>query len=85
MDQASALSPGKHGLSPEHTPDTVRHVMSSCSALHFSGLMTIGRYGYDLTEGPNPDFQVGGHVTPPPAQFNYNVGLRNSTLYRTIM
>lgn len=38
--------------------NTVRHIVSQCSALHFLGLMTIGRYGYDLNLGPNPDFQV---------------------------
>lgn len=38
--------------------NTVKHIVSQCTALHFSGLMTIGRYGYDLTLGPNPDFQV---------------------------
>uniref|UniRef100_A0A3B5RFB0 Pyridoxal phosphate binding protein n=1 Tax=Xiphophorus maculatus TaxID=8083 RepID=A0A3B5RFB0_XIPMA len=48
----------KHGLPPEDTVNTVKHIVSQCSALHFSGLMTIGRYGYDLTLGPNPDFQV---------------------------
>ncbi|XP_056130502.1 pyridoxal phosphate homeostasis protein isoform X1 [Lampris incognitus] len=48
----------KHGLSPEETVNTVRHILSQCTALHFSGLMTIGRYGYDLSEGPNPDFQM---------------------------
>lgn len=49
---------GKHGLPPEETVNTVKHIVSQCSALQFSGLMTIGRYGYDLTLGPNPDFQV---------------------------
>lgn len=48
----------KHGLAAEEAVDTVRHVLNHCSALHFSGLMTIGRYGYDLSEGPNPDFQM---------------------------
>ncbi|XP_023248795.1 pyridoxal phosphate homeostasis protein-like, partial [Seriola lalandi dorsalis] len=48
----------KHGLPPEETVNTVKHIVSQCSALHFSGLMTIGRYGYNLTLGPNPDFQV---------------------------
>ncbi|XP_027871969.1 pyridoxal phosphate homeostasis protein isoform X2 [Xiphophorus couchianus] len=48
----------KHGLPPEDTVNTVKHIVSQCSALHFSGLMTIGRYGYDLTLGPNPDFQI---------------------------
>lgn len=48
----------KHGLNPDETVDTVKHIVSNCPALVFSGLMTIGRYGYDLSEGPNPDFQV---------------------------
>ncbi|CAF90890.1 unnamed protein product, partial [Tetraodon nigroviridis] len=48
----------KHGLPPEETVDAVRHILSHCPALHFSGLMTIGRYGYDLSLGPNPDFQM---------------------------
>uniref|UniRef100_A0A8C7Z750 Pyridoxal phosphate homeostasis protein n=1 Tax=Oryzias sinensis TaxID=183150 RepID=A0A8C7Z750_9TELE len=48
----------KHGLPPEETVSTVKYIVSQCSALHFLGLMTIGRYGYDLTLGPNPDFQM---------------------------
>ncbi|XP_068196781.1 pyridoxal phosphate homeostasis protein [Antennarius striatus] len=48
----------KHGLPPADTVDTVKHIVSQCSALHFTGLMTIGRYGYDLSLGPNPDFQM---------------------------
>uniref|UniRef100_A0A671TXI8 Pyridoxal phosphate homeostasis protein n=1 Tax=Sparus aurata TaxID=8175 RepID=A0A671TXI8_SPAAU len=48
----------KHGLPPEETVITVKHIVSQCSALHFLGLMTIGRYGYDLSLGPNPDFQM---------------------------
>ncbi|CAJ1055111.1 pyridoxal phosphate homeostasis protein isoform X1 [Xyrichtys novacula] len=48
----------KHGLPPEDTVNTVKHIVSQCSALHFLGLMTIGRYGYDLSLGPNPDFQM---------------------------
>ncbi|KAM4609726.1 pyridoxal phosphate homeostasis protein isoform 2-T3 [Polymixia lowei] len=48
----------KHGLPPEETVNTVKHILSKCTALHFSGLMTIGRYGYNLSDGPNPDFQM---------------------------
>ncbi|ROL43161.1 Pyridoxal phosphate homeostasis protein [Anabarilius grahami] len=48
----------KHGLPPDETVNMVKHVVSQCSALDFAGLMTIGRYGYDLSEGPNPDFQM---------------------------
>ncbi|XP_069773567.1 pyridoxal phosphate homeostasis protein [Narcine bancroftii] len=48
----------KHGLSAEETLGTVRHIIDNCPSLEFVGLMTIGRYGYDPREGPNPDFQV---------------------------
>ncbi|XP_062871565.1 pyridoxal phosphate homeostasis protein [Trichomycterus rosablanca] len=48
----------KHGLNPDETVSTVKHIISNCPALAFAGLMTVGRYGYDLTEGPNPDFQM---------------------------
>ncbi|XP_033998666.1 pyridoxal phosphate homeostasis protein [Trematomus bernacchii] len=48
----------KHGLPPEDTVSTVQHILSHCAALDFLGLMTIGRYGYDLNLGPNPDFQT---------------------------
>uniref|UniRef100_A0A8C3ZDP3 Pyridoxal phosphate homeostasis protein n=1 Tax=Denticeps clupeoides TaxID=299321 RepID=A0A8C3ZDP3_9TELE len=48
----------KHGLPPEETVGTVKHLVSHCPALHFAGLMTIGRYGYELSDGPNPDFQM---------------------------
>ncbi|XP_048835978.1 pyridoxal phosphate homeostasis protein [Brienomyrus brachyistius] len=48
----------KHGLPPEETVQTVKHIVSQCPALHFMGLMTIGRHGYDLSKGPNPDFQM---------------------------
>ncbi|XP_010780049.1 proline synthase co-transcribed bacterial homolog protein-like, partial [Notothenia coriiceps] len=51
-------SPDKHGLPPEDTVSTVQHILSHCAALDFLGLMTIGRYGYDLNLGPNPDFQT---------------------------
>ncbi|XP_056278238.1 pyridoxal phosphate homeostasis protein isoform X1 [Pseudoliparis swirei] len=48
----------KRGLAPEETLATVEHILSRCAALHFSGLMTVGRSGYDLSLGPNPDFQM---------------------------
>ncbi|KAK1154140.1 pyridoxal phosphate homeostasis protein [Acipenser oxyrinchus oxyrinchus] len=48
----------KHGLPPGDTVAAVQHIVSRCTALEFVGLMTIGRYGYDLSEGPNPDFQM---------------------------
>lgn len=50
--------PGKHGLSPSETVDLVKHIMENCPGLEFVGLMTIGSFDHDLTQGPNPDFQV---------------------------
>uniref|UniRef100_A0A8C5LJ59 Pyridoxal phosphate homeostasis protein n=1 Tax=Jaculus jaculus TaxID=51337 RepID=A0A8C5LJ59_JACJA len=44
----------KHGLPPSGTIATVEHYPS----LEFVGLMTIGSFGHDLNQGPNPDFQV---------------------------
>jgi len=76
----AALTPpcvaGKRGLAPEETLATVEHILSRCAALHFSGLMTVGRSGYDLSLGPNPDFQVrrgerqrrGSRAPPPQAE-----------------
>ncbi|XP_065351200.1 pyridoxal phosphate homeostasis protein [Cloeon dipterum] len=48
----------KGGLIPEEAPDLVSHLLEKCPNLKFAGLMTIGQYGYDLSRGPNPDFQV---------------------------
>ncbi|XP_018416524.1 PREDICTED: proline synthase co-transcribed bacterial homolog protein [Nanorana parkeri] len=48
----------KHGLSPSGTVDLVKHIKEKCPGLEFVGLMTIGSFGYDLGQGPNPDFQL---------------------------
>ncbi|KAM4747210.1 pyridoxal phosphate homeostasis protein [Rhinophrynus dorsalis] len=48
----------KHGLAPADTVGLVKHIKEKCSSLEFVGLMTIGSFGYDVTEGPNPDFQL---------------------------
>lgn len=34
----------------------VEHVLKNCPTLKFNGLMTIGQYDYDMSQGPNPDF-----------------------------
>jgi hypothetical protein len=33
-------------------------IRDKCPCLEFSGIMTIGAYGYNTAEGPNPDFLV---------------------------
>ncbi|XP_020012410.1 pyridoxal phosphate homeostasis protein isoform X2 [Castor canadensis] len=48
----------KHGLPPSETIATVEHINAKCPSLEFVGLMTIGSFGHDLSQGPNPDFQV---------------------------
>uniref|UniRef100_A0A4W3HDH1 Pyridoxal phosphate homeostasis protein n=1 Tax=Callorhinchus milii TaxID=7868 RepID=A0A4W3HDH1_CALMI len=49
------------GSAPEHL-SVVEHNARRVLNLEFTGLMTIGRYGYDLSQGPNPDFQkLSGH------------------------
>ncbi|XP_077161522.1 pyridoxal phosphate homeostasis protein [Paroedura picta] len=48
----------KHGLPPGETVTTVAHIVQKCPSLEFVGLMTIGSLGHDLSQGPNPDFQL---------------------------
>ncbi|XP_036312850.1 pyridoxal phosphate homeostasis protein [Pipistrellus kuhlii] len=48
----------KHGLPPSETVATVEHINAKCPSLEFVGLMTIGSFGHDLSQGPNPDFQM---------------------------
>ncbi|XP_015269483.1 PREDICTED: proline synthase co-transcribed bacterial homolog protein [Gekko japonicus] len=48
----------KHGLPPGETAATVAHITQKCPSLEFVGLMTIGSFGHDLSQGPNPDFQL---------------------------
>jgi pyridoxal phosphate enzyme (YggS family) len=47
----------KHGCEPDEVTQIVSHILSTCSHLEFSGLMTIGALDHDLCKGPNPDFQ----------------------------
>ncbi|KAF6084715.1 pyridoxal phosphate binding protein [Phyllostomus discolor] len=48
----------KHGLPPSETVAVVEHINAKCPGLEFVGLMTIGSFGHDLSQGPNPDFQM---------------------------
>lgn len=47
----------KSGCETAEAAAVVEHVMKECPNLKFQGIMTIGRFGYDLSLGPNPDFQ----------------------------
>lgn len=46
----------KQGCECEEAPTVVKHIVENCKNLNFMGLMTIGAYGYDIANGPNPDF-----------------------------
>uniref|UniRef100_A0A069DY05 Pyridoxal phosphate homeostasis protein n=1 Tax=Panstrongylus megistus TaxID=65343 RepID=A0A069DY05_9HEMI len=46
----------KGGCEPEKSCDLVEFIIKSCPSLKFVGLMTIGIFGYDISNGPNPDF-----------------------------
>jgi len=46
----------KNGCTPEEAIPLVQHIVDKCPNLELIGLMTIGKFGYDLSKGPNPDF-----------------------------
>ncbi|XP_050357718.1 pyridoxal phosphate homeostasis protein [Nymphalis io] len=46
----------KNGVEPSQVTKLVEHVRNNCPDLDFKGLMTIGQYDYDMSQGPNPDF-----------------------------
>ncbi|XP_063226808.1 pyridoxal phosphate homeostasis protein isoform X2 [Bacillus rossius redtenbacheri] len=46
----------KSGCKREEVTEVVKHVVENCTNLQFVGLMTIGKYGYDPSQGPNPDY-----------------------------
>jgi len=48
----------KNGAPPSEAVSLAKHVVENCSNLKLLGLMTIGRFDHDISEGPNPDFQV---------------------------
>ncbi|MCL4125713.1 UNVERIFIED_CONTAM: hypothetical protein GTU68_005008, partial [Idotea baltica] len=75
----------KYGVAPLEAPDLVGFVLSSCPALEFVGLMTIGAFDHDLSKGPNPDFQtllscraaVCERHSLQPAQVELSMGMSN--------
>ncbi|KAI4461288.1 proline synthetase co-transcribed bacterial protein [Holotrichia oblita] len=46
----------KNGTPPSNVVELSRFVLENCPNLRLHGLMTIGLFGYDLSNGPNPDF-----------------------------
>ena len=48
----------KSGTTSNEAVSLVDHIVSKCPNLEFRGLMTIGSYGHDYTQGENPDFEV---------------------------
>lgn len=54
----SCLIAEKNGVLADEVVDLYKHIIEKCQNLEVVGLMTIGRYGYDCSQGPNPDFLV---------------------------
>lgn len=46
----------KSGVADEKAAELVQFILNECDRLNFRGLMTIGKIGYDVSNGPNPDF-----------------------------
>lgn len=46
----------KSGCDITQVTTLVKYVIQNCPNLKFMGLMTIGKFGYDIANGPNPDF-----------------------------
>ncbi|XP_014485218.1 PREDICTED: proline synthase co-transcribed bacterial homolog protein isoform X2 [Dinoponera quadriceps] len=47
---------GKSGCDMTEAPALVKYIVNTCPSLKFIGLMTIGIFGHDIANGPNPDF-----------------------------
>ncbi|XP_050535994.1 pyridoxal phosphate homeostasis protein isoform X2 [Daktulosphaira vitifoliae] len=52
----TSLEEEKNGVLPNNTVNLCKHIKNNCENLKLIGLMTIGRFGYDCSLGPNPDF-----------------------------
>ena len=46
----------KSGCMPEETVKLAEFIISECDVLTLKGVMTIGAFGYDWSQGDNPDF-----------------------------
>ncbi|XP_065678626.1 pyridoxal phosphate homeostasis protein [Hydra vulgaris] len=46
----------KGGCEPNECVSLAKHILNSCKSLSLYGLMTIGLFDYDYSQGPNPDF-----------------------------
>eukprot|EP00123_Amoebidium_parasiticum_P016427 comp23424_c0_seq1/m.38968 comp23424_c0_seq1/g.38968 ORF comp23424_c0_seq1/g.38968 comp23424_c0_seq1/m.38968 type:complete len:253 (-) comp23424_c0_seq1:223-981(-) len=54
----SSSEENKHGVEPSACAELVRFIQTECPRLRFSGLMTIGMFGRDPNDKPNPDFKL---------------------------
>lgn len=46
----------KNGIPPSEVETLTKYILNECKNLKLEGLMTIGKYGYNPEDGPNPDF-----------------------------
>ena len=52
----TSREPQKSGCLPENIVSLADFIMSECDGLSLKGVMTIGAFGYDWSQGDNPDF-----------------------------
>lgn len=50
------LNTDKSGIEVSQAPSLVDFILKECPNISFTGLMTIGAYDFDLSQGVNPDF-----------------------------
>lgn len=48
----------KSGIPTDKVVGLYKYITDNCENLELIGLMTIGQYGFDCSERPNPDFCV---------------------------
>lgn len=46
----------KNGVPPSEAPTLYKFIKDNLKQLNIQGIMTIGAFGHDYTQGPNPDF-----------------------------
>ncbi|XP_078041874.1 pyridoxal phosphate homeostasis protein [Augochlora pura] len=76
---------GKSGCQISEVCSLVKYIRDNCKNLEFIGLMTIGMYGYDTNEGPNPDFlqlqeckyDLSKELGIDPAEIKLSMGMSN--------
>jgi uncharacterized pyridoxal phosphate-containing UPF0001 family protein len=67
----------KNGVPTSEAADLVKFIITDCTSLEFSGLMTIGALNHSLANGENPDFLVSSIYMR-----NYKIMCKTLTTYQ---